>query len=384
VRLTDISLRQLPVPEKGQRIYFDDTLPSFGCRVSRGGTRSFVIQHGADRQLITIGRYPIISLSEARTEAKRILAECTLGKHRSKSIPFAEALALFIAACEQQNKPRTVKDYTRLLNRHFAFGRTQVSEITPQDINRRLDRLLDTPAEHAHALVVIKIFFNWAFRRHYIDVNPCARLIRPDRAAPRERVLTDTEIVAVFRSAIKGDDNFSFIVALLVLTGQRRSEVAALKREWIDTAERTITLPAAIVKNKRTHTFPFGELVADILGRIPRQGEYLFPAARDRVKGKPATVFNGWGKPKEKFDELCKVSDWQLHDLRRTFASKLAALGVALPTIEKLLNHVSGSFGGVVAVYQRHNWLPEMREAVKIWEQWLQTRIFVDESQSSR
>jgi Arm DNA-binding domain len=227
VRLTDISLRQLPVPEKGQRIYFDDTLPSFGCRISRGGTRSFIIQHGADRQLITIGRYPTISLSDARAEAKRILAERTLGKHRSKSIPFADAVVLFLAACVRRNKPRTVKDYTRLLNRHFSFGRTQLSEIMPQDINRRLDRLQETPAEQAYALVVIKVFFNWAFRRHYVDTNPCARLMRSARATARERVLTDTELTAIYRTAIGGDDNISFIVALLVLTGQRRGEVGA-------------------------------------------------------------------------------------------------------------------------------------------------------------
>lgn len=83
MRLTDISVRQLACPAKGQRTYFDDTLTSFGCRVSQGGTRSYIVQHGPDRQLITIGRYPIISLAEARAEAKRVLAERTLGKHLS-------------------------------------------------------------------------------------------------------------------------------------------------------------------------------------------------------------------------------------------------------------------------------------------------------------
>jgi integrase len=105
------------------------------------------------------------------------------------------------------------------------------------------------------------------------------------------------------------------------------------------------------------------------LKRIPRASEtYVFPASRDKVKGKPATIFNGWGKPKGAFDRESGVTDWQLHDIRRTFASNLAALGVPLPTIEKLLNHVSGSFGGIVSVYQRHNCLPEMRDAMRKWE----------------
>jgi hypothetical protein len=191
MRLTDISIRTLPVPAKGQKTYFDESLTSFGCRVSQGGTRSFVVQHGADRQLITIGRYPIISLSEARAQAKHILAERTLGKHRPRSIPFDDAVSLFLAACEQRNRPRTVKDYTRILKQHFPFARMQLSAIMPQDINRRLDRLHGTPAEQTYALIVIKIFFNWAVTRHYLDANPCARFKRPSRADARERVLTD-------------------------------------------------------------------------------------------------------------------------------------------------------------------------------------------------
>jgi integrase len=86
------------------------------------------------------------------------------------------------------------------------------------------------------------------------------------------------------------------------------------------------------------------------------------------VRGKPTTSFNGWPKGKAAFDKKCGISRWTLHDLRRTFASNLAALGIALPTIEKLLNHVSGSFGGIVAIYQRHNWMPEMRAAIEAWE----------------
>lgn len=82
------------------------------------------------------------------------------------------------------------------------------------------------------------------------------------------------------------------------------------------------------------------------------------------MRGKPSVTYNGWSKDKQVFDKSCGVSNWTPHDLRRTFASNLAALGVSLPTIEKLLNHVSGSFSGIVAVYQRHNWLPEMRDAV--------------------
>jgi integrase len=185
----------------------------------------------------------------------------------------------------------------------------------------------------------------------------------------RERVLTDEELKVVFRTAFEGNDSFSFIVALLILTGQRRTEIGSLRPSWLNKADSTITLPSGITKNKRTHVFPYGSLAASIIERIPDTHDtYLFPASRDHVRGKPTTSFNGWSKAKETFDRKCSISDWTLHDLRRTFASNLAALGVSLPTIEKLLNHVSGSFGGIVAVYQRHNWMPEMRTAIVAWE----------------
>jgi hypothetical protein len=108
MRLTDISVRNLPVPLSGQKVHYDETLPNFGCRLSQGGTRTFIVRLGTDRQLITIGRYPIISLSDARAEAKRLLAEQTLGKHRPRIMRWDDALKLYLAACAEKNRKRTV------------------------------------------------------------------------------------------------------------------------------------------------------------------------------------------------------------------------------------------------------------------------------------
>jgi hypothetical protein len=173
MRLTDLGINKLPVPPKGQKTYSDDTLPGFGCRVSQGGTRSFVLQYGANRQLLTIGRYPIISLSEARIQAKRVLAEKTLGKHQPETIRYEDALALFMIAVRQKNKPRTHNDYARVFRKHFNFGKTRLADISAADMNRKLDRLVETPSEHLHALNTAKIFFNWAVRKHYVERSPC-------------------------------------------------------------------------------------------------------------------------------------------------------------------------------------------------------------------
>ena len=154
---------------------------------------------------------------------------------------------------------------------------------------------------------------------------------------------------------------FATIVELLLLTGQRRGEIAGLRHEWIDWDKRTITIPAAITKNKRVHRIPFGDQVETLLRKGKSKG-VLFPGRGTN------TPFDGWSKCKPKFDEDCPLPHWTLHDLRRTFATNLAALGVPVHVTEKALNHVSGTTGGIVAVYQRHTYEKEIREAMELWE----------------
>ena len=109
-------------PETGQITYWDNSLAGFGVRVSQGGTKTFVLVHGPNRQRVTIGRYSTLSLREARGEARRLFAEITLGVNKKPTVPFAEARRLFLEACEQKNRPRTVKDYQMRIDRHFRFG----------------------------------------------------------------------------------------------------------------------------------------------------------------------------------------------------------------------------------------------------------------------
>jgi integrase len=375
--LTEITLRNLKPPERGQKAYTDDSLTGFGVRVSQGGTKTFTLVYGVNRQRVTIGRYPVISLSDARTEAKRILAEHTLGRSRPQTIAWDGGLALFLEHCKEKNRGRTVRDYDRLLKRHFAFGRKKLAEITTGDITKRLDRLKGTPSERNHALVAVKIFLKWARQppRSYMSHNPCDGMV-PSKRPSRKRVLTDAELAAIYQTALEGQDAFSNIVALLVLTGQRRGEVGALRREWIDMVQRTITLPDSITKNKRTHTFPYGKAATRVINALSEEGEYLFPASREHVRGKPTTTFNAWPKAKVAFDAACGVTAWTLHDIRRTFGTGLARLKVPPHIVERLLNHKLGSIGnqtdGVVSavaeIYNRHLYLDEMRDAVVKWE----------------
>jgi integrase len=377
MRLTDLSIRTLRAPAQGQKTYWDDTIKSFGCRVSQGGTRSFVVQYGFDRRLTTIGRHPVISLAEAREEARRILAEHTLGRHRPRSIRWDEAMEPYLAACREKNRETTVETYQWILNRHFPFKRMQLASLTFEDIERQLAKI-EKSGQRNHALTAVKAFLGWCQKppRRYIAHNPCEGMT-PTPRRRRKRLLSDPELAAIFKVAIEGSDTFSHIVALLVLMGQRRTETASLRRSWCDPKQRLITLPDHVTKNGREHTFPYGEFVHRVLGRqLDIGSDLFFPPYRSHVRGKPILMCGGWSKHKKQFDDRCGVSNWTLHDLRRTFATRLAELGVLPHVIERLLNHrlgaISNFTGGILSdvaeVYNLATYLPEMRQAISLWE----------------
>jgi integrase len=369
MHLTDISIKALQPPLSGQVTYTDDSLPGFGVRVSKGGVKSFVVVMGRSRRRLTIGRYPTISLQKARGRARELLAERTLGKREIPIARFGEALTLFLATHFPENypKPRTKQETTRLLNRHFlpSLRHEKLEDIQVHHISKIIDSLQASPSVARHAFAAVRQFFNWAARRGYVERSPCERLKPPAPSKSRDRILSHAELKVVLMVARSEDTTFNNIVLLLLLTGQRRSEIGSLRFEWIDFENRTITLPSEVTKNKRQHTFPFGKMAEAILKKRKTNG-FLFPA-----RGK-STPFNGWATLTPRFRENCKLSPWTLHDLRRTFATNLAALGVAVHVTEKLLNHVSGTTGGIVAIYQRHSYMDEMRTAVDRWENLLE------------
>ena len=341
--------------------YWDPTLPCFGLRVSRGGAKTFILKLHNSRR--AIGRFPLISLSEARTEAKRLLAEKTLGKVRPQSITFPQAVELFLEEKAKARRPSTVADLRDRLKRHFPF-KGQLADVSHQEFIRTLSKI-KTPREHNHALRVGKTFFTWAVNRRYITENPTIG-ISTRSTQSRARILGDAEVAAVWRAANEIGGHYGTIVKLLVLTGQRRGEIAAIQTSWIK--ENSITFPPSATKNGREHHLPLGALSAELLSQAmtntrPINGYTFF------ARTNTGSYFNGWSKAKAALDKASGVNDWTLHDLRRTFASNLAALGVRLEVIERLLNHVSGSFSGVVGIYQRYDFFPEMRAAIQAWEE---------------
>jgi integrase len=346
VNLTELTIKNLKPPDRGQILFYDDAVKGFGVRVSQGGTKTFVLVHGQRRTKITIGRVGIITLAEARGTARTILAEKTLGKHRNPSKSFDTLRDEFLAASKLKLRPRTVQDYTRLLARFKGFG--DITRITAREITQELYPFLQTPGEANHLLVALKAIFSYAVAHHYLDHSPAAGIPLPSKRNPRNRVLSDTEIKRVWNAC--ADDTFGRTVRLLLLTGCRRSEIQHLELEF-----NIATLPKKHSKNHRDHVFPVPAIAVPLL--------------------KEPLTFNGWSKSKRLLDQRSGVSGWVLHDLRRTYATIHARLHTPPHIIERLLNHVSGEISGVAAVYNRHHYLPAMGKAVDNYDKFLQNLL---------
>jgi integrase len=173
-------------------------------------------------------------------------------------------------------------------------------------------------------------------------------------------VLDDEELARVLLAARQIGGPYGGIVEFLALTGQRREEVARLQREELDLARRIWTIPKSRTKNAQAHVVHLSEQSLAVLERAGRNSPLVFSL----LGTKP---FQEFSRAKRVLDKLSSVTGWRLHDLRRTCVSGMARLGIAPHVADKILNHQSGTISGVAAVYQRHEFLAERREALERW-----------------
>jgi len=349
----------------------DSLLPGLYLIVQPSGARSFAVRyrhHGKPRKH-TLGSYPILDLKTARELGAKALRAAAEGrdpakeKQRERATIVEDVVAQFIAKHGQRCRPSTLKEYERLLARFVLapWGHRPIGSITRSEVRDVLDKIIanGTPilANRAHG--AIGTLFGWAVEQEIIAVSPTLGLKAPAVEKSRDRILSDDELRSVWRAAEQIGPPYGPLVKLLVLTGQRRGEIAGLSWSEIDLDKQLISLPRERVKNNRVHQIPLSPQAVAVIEALPRTGEYLFSLGRHPT--------NGFARAKERLDKLCLVKDWTLHDIRRCVASGLARLGVNLAVTEKVLNHVSGSFAGVVGIYQRHDFAGEKRAALEKW-----------------
>jgi integrase len=182
----------------------------------------------------------------------------------------------------------------------------------------------------------------------------------------RERVLTDDELALVWRASMATDSLFGSIYRLLILTGARRGEIGGLR--WTEIIDGDISLSGERTKNGQPHVIPLAAPARAIIEELPHFAGSPFAFGLRTPTG------GAWDRAKAKLDAAAAdqkhgepIAPWRVHDLRRTVATGLQRLGFNLQVIEAVLGHISGSRSGVVAVYQRHSFADEKREALEAW-----------------
>jgi integrase len=376
IRLTKSAIDALPTPQSDV-VYWDIGFPGFGVKVTPKGRKVFVVLYrtggaGSKLRKYTIGPYGRVTLHQARVAAQKVVAAKLEGrdpaaekreaKRRVVADRVEDLLESFIAQRLSQN--RSAGEVSRLLRREIgkAWSGKSIHEITKRDVVEVISAIEQrgAPVAANKSLKSIKTFLRWCMGRAVLDQSPAEGVPLPAKEVARDRVLDDHELLQVMFAARKMGGPYGGIVELLVLTGQRREEVARLTWQELDLQQRVWTIPKSRTKNAKAHVVHLSEQSIDVLKRAHRQGPLVFSL----LGTKP---FQEFSRAKSVLDQLSGVSGWRLHDLRRTCVSGMARLGIAPHVADKILNHQSGTISGVAAVYQRHEFLAERQAALDLW-----------------
>jgi integrase len=380
MKLASKTVANLVLPAgKKDRIWFDDTLKGFGyrLRVGAGGQirGSWVVQyrHGGAHRRYRIADAAVLGADQARAEARKLLARLALGSdpalergdRRGKDqLTLRSIIDEFLAAKTTAVRQSTMRSLERYLRGGYfrpLLG-TPVDRIRRRDIAARLTviaRESGAPSAGLARGALIQCLA-WAMRAGLTETNPAIDTPAPAAARPRERVLDNDELAAVWRAS--GDDDYGRIVRLLILCGSRRAEVGGLAWSELDLDSGIWILPATRSKNGRSHALPIMPMMRAILDQVPRR------ATRDQLFGaRGAGGYADWTMGKRGIDQRSGVTDWTLHDLRRTAATRMADIGIAPHIIEEILNHQSGHRRGVAGVYNRSRYEREVRAVLAVW-----------------
>jgi integrase len=372
VNLTPAFVAKAAPPTTGDRVvYWDEGLPCFGLMVTQNGHKSFVVQYRARgksrRMTFKADSRGGLSLDKAKREAKAVIGAATKGVDTladQRKEAAAAGNTLQSVANEFLNREgkrlRSVEQRRTALERlvYPKLGSRQIHEIRRSEIITLLDKIEDEngPAMADLTLAFVRKIFNWYAARSDDDdfrspiVRGMARTKPKERQ--RQRVLTDDELRSIWKVA--GDVYpFGRYVQLLLLTATRRNEAARMRHSEVSGTNWTI--PAARYKTGIELLIPLSPAATKILNELPRIGNAGFVFTAD---GKhPIT---GFSRFKREFDQLCGVSGWTLHDLRRTARSLMSRAGVSSDHAERCLGHV---IGGVRGVYDRHEFHDEKKRA---------------------
>lgn len=358
-------------PVGGQRTeYFDEFLPGFSVRVAPSGRKSFCVLYRRGRRLrrYTLGRYPPLSLSQARKMAKAALAEAAMGGDPAarkiderRAGTFAELAAEYLERHAKPNK-RTWKEDKRRIRKNLLppLGPALAKEITRANLRRLLEDIVRRPApaeaNQTHAL--IRKIYNWAISQDLVEDSPCRGLPRPAKIRHRHHVLNEDDVLRFWNALSYESLVVAAALKLRLLTAQRGGEVITMLWKDVELDARWWTIPAERSKNGLPHRVPLSDAAIDVLRELEdTDSPWVFPSPRGDGQ------LRSTQKAVERIRKRAGI-ELRGHDLRRTAASFMTSMGTPRLVVAKILNHVET---GVTAVYDRHSYDREKREALDAW-----------------
>jgi integrase len=355
---------------KTEAIFFDDDIGGLGIRIRSSGSRVWIFQYdnaaGRTRRM-TLGKVSAIDITKARQIASELHAKVRLGQDpaaaKAQSAAraaetFGAVLPTYLAWHRARVRPSTFRHTERHLGHNLApLHSLPINQVDRRAISAQLQRMVDSPVQANRTRSTLSAFLNWCLREGLVESN-AALATNKNIERARERVLTDAELRNLWLALPEGD--FGDILKILILTGQRAHEISDVQWSEINFEKGVIELPAHRTKNRRKHTIPMSPMVRTILQGREQNGDFVFG-----ITG--ASGFSGWSRCKERLDKTLGIPEWAIHDLRRTFATGAAEIGIPPHIIEAILNHVSGHKSGVAGIYNRAAYESEKTTALIRW-----------------
>lgn len=398
MRMTDAGVKALKPGAERYEVW-EDGRTGFGVRVTPRGTKTFMLMYrfaGKARRL-TLGVYPAMGLSAARLAAAQARDQLDHGidpgvgvveqRQVERTTPTVQQLVeLYLEQWAKPNK-RTWREDERLLNKDVVpiLGSRKASDIRRRDVRELVAAIAKRGAPIAanRTLAAVRKMFAWALADEVpgIDVNPAAGIAPPGTEVPRDRVLSADELKALWRG-LDGAGMRPVVrlaIRFLLVTLARRGEVASMAWADVDTESGIWTIPAPVAKNGIAHRVPLTSLALDLLcqakalkagavGGEQPASPFVFPSPR----GDGAVTGSAISHALRRTAGDMGLADVTPHDLRRSGASHMASVGVPRLVIGKVLNHVEA---GITAVYDRHGYDREKRQALEAWETRLQAVV---------
>lgn len=364
--LTDTKLAAIKPPATGQQEHPDHKVTGLRLRVGAGGKKSWIVRRRVGDKIINrkLGSYPAMGLAAARTAAEKLIEALERdGGTEGVDRTFGEVAEAWIAKVAKP-KNKSWKLQERRLEMHVlpSWRHRKIAEIRRADVRDLLDGIEGDVLPN-RVLTVVKTIFRYALSREWIEASPIEGIAKPKDETPRDRVLDMGEIARVWHAAgLLGYPSGSY-VRLLILTAQRRNEVAGMRWDGLDLPERTWTLASGETKATRAHLVPLSPLAVRILDDLPEIGPFVFT-----TDGK--THIHNFAKTKQMLDTFIAakgepLAPWTFHDLRRSAATHMVRLGITEAVVSRVLNHAAT--GVTARVYALHSYAPEKRHALDTW-----------------